>query len=769
MQQELQEKKERLYVLEAVVDHCPPVTVRNLFWNWTLAGELAIQPCPGGSSGFAKWRCSSDSGWFTGSPDLSDCQSSWLTRLTGRMREGEDVLVLAEELAATSRVKTLYGGDVSRVAELMSSLAHRTRQQLFAVAEAAEKERIAGSLSRSLVETGSNLLEDSQMLGWDDLAPAERAKAGSDLVLALQENSFLQANSINVERDIFTVENNIVASTRVMRARELADQRFRSADAKVDITIPAASLVENSENGAIRLLFFYYNNMNHILPSSTNGVKFLNSQVASASLAKGRATSLSQPLRAVFRHTEVSGSGSHVDEEPTCVWWDFAGRSWSEDGCWRLASNATHTTCACNHLANMAVLMEETAAFAASPQSKEAAGGSGGSTSATTVVIAAIVSVLICLVTVITTFIIFRRFSRSMCGGGSPSLPCLESKDGRTAGYYPYLSSSTTTTTLTPPTPGGGGDQDAAASQYCLSNECQVLRPLMITPIGPNSTIYRATFANGQQAHVIPISQQQQQLQQQPSQLQHQQPGPHGKVLRPITPSASHIYMEIDPVYNSETLSDILVSDLSDDDLRRSSEESGGSGGGGGRRIANDDILPKFKYHSLHYPCNTGPAPLGVSGGGVMQGHELGRPVHHNHRSISQLAAAAAAEADRCSDRRSGTSDMSGSSTGGGSNGCGVERPSIANGSDFNGVGGIDLPISATYTGTGQQLLRLDLKGQLPSSQHHHHHPPHHHQLSGHLAGVAVYQPPPSSSSWQQQPHQQPQRHHQHTQSNVFQ
>jgi len=33
--------------------------------------------------------------------------------------------------------------------------------------------------------------------------------------------------------------------------------------------------------------------------------------------------------------------------------------------------------------------------------------------------------------------------------------------------------------------------------------------------------------------------------------------------------------MEIDPVYNSETLSDILVSDLSDDDLRRSSEEGG--------------------------------------------------------------------------------------------------------------------------------------------------------------------------------------------------
>merc|ERR1719242_2630380 len=96
--------------------------------------------------------------------------------------------------------------------------------------------------------------------------------------------------------------------------------------------------------------------------------------------------------------------------------------------------------------------------------------------------------------------------------------------------------------------------------------ECQVLRPLMIAPIGPNSTIYRATFANGQQAHVIPIDS--------TCQEQQQQQGGQKYQFRPITPSASHIYMEIDPVYNSETMSDILVSDMSDDDLRRSSEDT---------------------------------------------------------------------------------------------------------------------------------------------------------------------------------------------------
>merc|ERR1719443_2563625 len=150
-----------------------------------------------------------------------------------------------------------------------------------------------------------------------------------------------------------------------------------------------------------------------------------------------------------------------------------------------------------------------------------------------TVVIIAIVSTIICVVIITATLIIVRRFSKGVCKN---KIPCLEAKES-SPGYYPYLSSSNTSTTITATTP----DKNTG-SQYFLNNECQVLRPLMITPIGPNSTIYRATFANGQQAHVIPIE---------PNSAN----DGNKYQFRPITPSASHIYMEIDPVYNSETMS----------------------------------------------------------------------------------------------------------------------------------------------------------------------------------------------------------------------
>ncbi|XP_053661470.1 latrophilin Cirl [Anopheles marshallii] len=36
---------------------CGPSSARNLFWNVTRVGEVNVQPCPGGATGIAKWRC----------------------------------------------------------------------------------------------------------------------------------------------------------------------------------------------------------------------------------------------------------------------------------------------------------------------------------------------------------------------------------------------------------------------------------------------------------------------------------------------------------------------------------------------------------------------------------------------------------------------------------------------------------------------------------------------------------------------------------------
>ena len=68
-------------------EHCESKMDRGMFWNYTLVGEVAKQPCPGGASGLARWKCVGNEQnnnlptWYPESPDLSDCKSAWLLSL----------------------------------------------------------------------------------------------------------------------------------------------------------------------------------------------------------------------------------------------------------------------------------------------------------------------------------------------------------------------------------------------------------------------------------------------------------------------------------------------------------------------------------------------------------------------------------------------------------------------------------------------------------------------------------------------------------------
>ena len=93
-------------------DHCQPVRARGLFWNWTSVAEVAIQPCPGGTSGFARWQCGEDGLWMLPTPDLSECQAHWVARLEARLRGGEAAIAVAADLAAVTETRGLYGWDL---------------------------------------------------------------------------------------------------------------------------------------------------------------------------------------------------------------------------------------------------------------------------------------------------------------------------------------------------------------------------------------------------------------------------------------------------------------------------------------------------------------------------------------------------------------------------------------------------------------------------------------------------------------------------------
>ena len=284
--------------------------------------------------------------------------------------------------------------------------------------------------------------------------------------------------------------------------------------------------------------------------------------MVSAGVSTGRVGELLAPMRVSLRHQREEGVS-----RPSCVRWEVADRVWGEDGCEVEASNSTHTTCLCRQFGNIAVLMAE-------GEEVEEVGDvarQGGEENLPTVLGAA-AAVLVTVILTVAGVCLARRLHiksglhKFLATGRLDA--CLTCKEGK-GGLYPGINSSPTSTTLSSGTP---TTSTTMSSNYFLHSDCQVREPVVLSPISSSShaTIYRTTLANGQSAHVIPVSQ---------LTAAGNVPGNH--YFRPVSP-LGHIYMEIDPVYakldasghQHDPQSDPQLSDVSDDDLRRSSDIS---------------------------------------------------------------------------------------------------------------------------------------------------------------------------------------------------
>ncbi|CAG0903882.1 unnamed protein product, partial [Cyprideis torosa] len=103
-------------------DSCPQAVARDINWNWTRKGQVSLKTCPGGATGFARWKCAGPE-WESENPDLSLCRSIWITNLQSRLTSGGSVVQVAHELAQVTAAKSLYGGDVWAATKLLENLA----------------------------------------------------------------------------------------------------------------------------------------------------------------------------------------------------------------------------------------------------------------------------------------------------------------------------------------------------------------------------------------------------------------------------------------------------------------------------------------------------------------------------------------------------------------------------------------------------------------------------------------------------------------------
>ena len=132
------------------MNYCQPVHSRGLRWNYTQVGSMAIQACPGGSQGKARWACvqisSSMPQWAPSKPDFSDCHSFWMINLEDRLEKGDAVVSFGNEFAEMTRAKILYGGDVYRATEVINKTVLQMESALEDFSEERQRNQIVKEL-----------------------------------------------------------------------------------------------------------------------------------------------------------------------------------------------------------------------------------------------------------------------------------------------------------------------------------------------------------------------------------------------------------------------------------------------------------------------------------------------------------------------------------------------------------------------------------------------------------------------------------------------
>ncbi|XP_018016965.1 latrophilin Cirl isoform X1 [Hyalella azteca] len=388
---------------------CPPSFGRGLYWNWTRGGDVAVQSCPGGATGWARRKCY-PSGW-AGPADLGECRSAWLTALEARASSHDAVLSVADDLATVTANKALYGGDLTTAARLISTLARRMTLDVSSFPDARQKEALVTELLNNALSTASSLLAAGIGGPWGDLAPHERRHAVTQLMVGLEEAAFLLADALPRDTQAAYYDSHVLASARVVTADgsfvkfpSLEDQALDWTFADNVILSPEA-IVENSERSATKAVFLTYRHLEDLLTpydealgtwSGSNVTRMVNSRVVSASLGHGRHIQLPKPVTIVFsllRQENVTN--------PVCAFWDYTTASWSDEGCRVVLHNRSHVTCECDHLTNFAVIMEEqTSVVAVDTQSY-----------VRVIVYAGCIICLVCLAASLVMFTLFKSLS----------------------------------------------------------------------------------------------------------------------------------------------------------------------------------------------------------------------------------------------------------------------------------------------------------------------------------------------------------------------
>uniref|UniRef100_A0A8C6X1G9 Adhesion G protein-coupled receptor L2 n=1 Tax=Naja naja TaxID=35670 RepID=A0A8C6X1G9_NAJNA len=349
---------------------CEPDVARGISWPQTQRGIMVERPCPKGTRGTASYLCMISTGtWNTKGPDLSNCTSHWVNQLAQKIRSGENAANLANELAKHTK-GPIFAGDVSSSVRLMEQLVDILDAQLQDL-KPNEKDSAGRSYNKAIVDTVDNLLRAEALESWKDMNSSEQAHAATMLLDTLEEGAFVLADNLLEPTRVAMPTDHIVLEVAVLSTEgQVQDLKFPQGNAGGNsIQLSSNTVKQNSRNGLAKLVFIIYKSLGRFLSTENAtiklGTEFAGRNSTIAVNSDVIAASINKESSRVYLTDPVLFTLAHIDPNnyfnANCSFWNYSERTmmgyWSTQGCKLIDTNKTHTTCACSHLTNFAILM----------------------------------------------------------------------------------------------------------------------------------------------------------------------------------------------------------------------------------------------------------------------------------------------------------------------------------------------------------------------------------------------------------------------------
>lgn len=116
-----------------------------------------------------------------------------------QMNSHESVVRIAQELAEVTATDSLYGGDMISVTEIVGKMIKTMKDRLRRLQDDRQKQTAVKLLTESIVEIVSNILDSRQADAWNDLPRFDQRYSAKSLLMSLEENAFLLADTMNEE------------------------------------------------------------------------------------------------------------------------------------------------------------------------------------------------------------------------------------------------------------------------------------------------------------------------------------------------------------------------------------------------------------------------------------------------------------------------------------------------------------------------------------------------------------------------------------------